>query len=244
MNTIKAIVIDDEPLALRVINSHAEKIPFLELMLSTTKVLDALSFMQTNEVDVIFLDIQMPELTGLQFMKALNGRTKIIITTAYQEYALDSYEYDVIDYLLKPISIERMLRALHKAIIQIKAEKYFLSYDDVLNPDYKSGFVVDYIFVKTEYKLQKIFYDDILYLEGGKDYVTIFTKSENILSLAGLSKIQQSLPSPQFLRVHKSYVVALNKINTVERQRIFIGEIVIPISDSYKDDFSKNINKI
>lgn len=244
MNTIKAIVIDDEPLALRVINSHAEKIPFLELVLSTTKVVEALSFMQTNEVDLIFLDIQMPELTGLQFMKVINGKTKIIVTTAYQEYALDSYEYDVTDYLLKPISIERMLKAIQKAVTQIKAEKYLLSNDDVLNQQSKSAFVIDYIFVKTEYKLQKVFYEDILYLEGGKDYVTIFTKNENILSLAGLSKIQQSLPSPQFLRVHKSFIVALNKIDTVERQRIFIGEAIIPISDSYKDEFSKNIVKI
>ena len=244
MNKIKAIAVDDEPLALWVINSHAEKMPFMELSYSTTKVIDALAYLQQNHVDVIFLDVQMPELTGFQFMKILNSKAKIVLTTAYQEYALDSYEYDVIDYLLKPISFERLLKATQKAFNQIQTESFFSSGQRAENIDVDTVAPIDCLFIKTEYKLQKVFYSDILYLEGGKDYVTIFTKTEKILSLAGLAKIQQSLPAPQFLRVHKSYIVALNKIDTVERQRIFIGNEVIPVSDTYKDEFSKSINKV
>lgn len=244
MNKIKAIAVDDEPLALRVINSHAEKIPFMVLSYSTTKVIEALAYLQQNPVDVIFLDVQMPELTGFQFMKILNSKVKIVLTTAYQEYALDSYDYDVIDYLLKPVSFERLLKATQKAFNQIKAESYFSLSQKSESIDHNIVVPVDCLFIKTEYKLQKVFYSDILYLEGGKDYVTIFTKTEKILSLAGLAKIQQSLPSSQFLRVHKSYIVALNKIDIVERQRIFIGSDIIPVSDTYKDEFSKSIKKI
>lgn len=233
MEKIKAVVIDDEPLALRVIQNHAEKIPFLELIYSTTKALEALMYIQENSVDLIFLDVQMPELTGLQFMKVLNGKSRVILTTAYENYAFDSYEYDVVDYLLKPVSFERLLKAAQKAFSQIRAEKQF-----------STTFEPNCLFIKTEYKLQKVYYNEILFMEGGKDYVTIFTETGKILSLASLSKIQQNLPYPQFIRVHKSYIVALNKIDTIERQRIFIGKEIIPVSDTYKDDFAKTIKGV
>ena len=244
MDKIKAIVIDDEPLALRVIQSHAEKIPFLDLVYSTVKVLDALLFLQEGQVDLIFLDVQMPDLTGLQFMKVLNGRAKVILITAYQQYAFDSYEYDVVDYLLKPISFERLLKAVQKASNQIAAEKHFSSALKPAGLNAEIPVALDGLFIKTEHKLQKLFYSDILYLEGGKDYVTIFTKTGKILSLAGLTRIQQNLPYPQFMRIHKSYIIALNKIDSIERQRIFIGKEIIPIGDTYKDEFAKYIKGV
>ncbi len=244
MKTLKAIAIDDEPLALRVIESHSQKIPFVNLIYSTTKVLDALAYLQSNPVDLIFLDVQMPDLTGLQFMDLMEGKTKIILTTAYEQYAINGYKYDVIDYLLKPVSFERLIGAVQKALNQITAETYFKSEIKDAELIQESEVLIDCIFIKTEYKLQKIFYDDILYLEGGKDYVTIFTKNGKFLSLAGLTKIQQNLPYPRFMRVHKSFVVALNKIDSIERQRIFMGKEIIAIGDTYKDEFTKNIKGI
>lgn len=243
MDKIKAIVIDDEPLALRVIQSHAEKIPFLELIYATTKVLEALTFLQQNQVDLIFLDVQMPELTGLQFMKVLNGRARVILTTAYEKYAFDSYEYDVVDYLLKPVSFERLLKATQKAFHQVRSEKQLTNPIDLAENKIETV-ASDCLFLKTEYKLQKVFYSDILYLEGGKDYVTVYTKTGKILSLATLTRLQESLPYPQFMRVHKSFIVALNKIDSIERQRIFIGGETIPVSDTYKDEFAKNVKGV
>lgn len=227
---IRAIAIDDEPLALRVIEAHAKKIDTLELVRTTTNAIEGLLEAQSGNIDLVFLDIQMPSLTGIQFMQLLQGKCQVILTTAYAEYALESYEHDVIDYLLKPISFERF----EKAVLKI-------------HPDYKTqtehssqaanAHQPDCIFIKTEYKLLKINHSDILYIEGGKDYITVVTKTEKILSLSSLTKLQESLPYPQFIRVHKSYLVALDKIESVERQRIFMGKTVIPIGDTYKDEF-------
>jgi len=244
MKILKAIAVDDEPLALRVIGSHAGKIPFVDIVYSTTKILDALNYLQANKVDLIFLDIQMPDLTGLQFLDLYGSRLKVILTTAYEQYAIKGYDYDVVDYLLKPISFERLIKSVQKAMNQIAAEgslKNAISTSDM--PDTNLG-LTDCIFLKTEYKLQKILFDDILYMEGGRDYVTIFTKNEKILSLAGLSKIQQNLPYPRFMRVHKSFVVAINKIDSIERQRIVMGNQIIAIGDTYKDELTRNIKGI
>ncbi|WP_179415956.1 LytR/AlgR family response regulator transcription factor [Mucilaginibacter sp. E4BP6] len=244
MKILKAIAIDDEPLALRVIESHCQKVPFCNLVYSTTKVLEALSYLQSNKVDLIFLDVQMPELTGLQFIDVMGGQIKVILTTAYEQYALSSYEYDVVDYLLKPISFERLLKAVQKALNQTLIATSNNLPANLPETSAENENPIDCIFIKTEYKLQKIFYDDILYLEGGKDYVTIYTKHEKFLSLAGLTKIQQNLPYPRFMRVHKSYVVALNKIDSIERQRIFLGNEVIAIGDMYKEEFAKNVKGV
>jgi two-component system LytT family response regulator len=236
------LVIDDEPLALRVIKAHAARIPFLNVVYATSRVLDALLFLQTTAVDLIFLDVQMPELSGLEFMKIFPGKAKIILTTAYQQYALDSYDYEVTDYLLKPVSFERMLKAVQRAQNQIAAEKALHSAG--IQTETGTSVSAAYIFIKTEYKLQKVLLEDILYLIGGKDYVTLVTRKEKILSLAGLTRIQQHLPHPEFLRVHKSYLVAVDKIDAIERQRIFIAGQVIPIGDTYKEEFANHIKGI
>jgi two-component system, LytTR family, response regulator len=227
---IRAIAIDDEPLALRVIESHVKKLENLELVRTTTNAIEGLLEAQSGNIDLVFLDIQMPSLTGIQFMQILQGKCKIILTTAYTQYALESYEHDVVDYLLKPISFDRFQKAVNK----VHSENKGIS--ETTNSS-QASHQPDCIFIKTEYKLLKINYSDILYIEGGKDYITVFTKTEKILSLSSLTKLQESLPHPQFLRVHKSYIVALDKIESVERQRIFMGKMVIPIGDTYKDEF-------
>ena len=227
---IRAIAIDDEPLALRVIEAHAKKLENLELIRTTTNAIEGLLEAQSGNIDLVFLDIQMPSLTGIQFMQILQGKCKIILTTAYTQYALESYEHNVVDYLLKPISFDRFQKAVSKVYFENKV------FSEVNIPSI-TNHQTDCIFIKTEYKLLKINYSDILYIEGGKDYITVFTKTEKILSLSSLTKLQESLPYPQFLRVHKSYIVALDKIESVERQRIFMGKTVIPIGDTYKDEF-------
>ncbi len=227
---IRAIAIDDEPLALRVIEAHAKKVENLELVLTTTNAIEGLLEAQSGNIDLVFLDIQMPSLTGIQFMQILQGKCKIILTTAYTQYALESYEHNVVDYLLKPISFDRFQKAVDKVALENKA-------NSEVNIPSINNYQPDCIFIKTEYKLLKINHSDILYIEGGKDYITVFTKTEKILSLSSLTKLQESLPHPQFLRVHKSYIVSLDKIESVERQRIFMGKMVIPIGDTYKDEF-------
>lgn len=227
---IRAIAIDDEPLALRVIEAHAKKLENLELIQTITNAIEGLLEAQSGNVDLVFLDIQMPSLTGIQFMQILQGKCKIILTTAYTQYALESYEHNVVDYLLKPISFDRFQKAVDKVALESKGNS------EVNNP-LINNYQPDCIFIKTEHKLLKINHSDILYIEGGKDYITVFTKTEKILSLSSLMKLQESLPYPQFLRVHKSYIVALDKIESVERQRIFMSKTVIPIGDTYKDEF-------
>jgi two-component system LytT family response regulator len=227
---IRAIAIDDEPLALRVIEAHAKKLENLELVRTTTNAIEGLLEAQSGKVDLVFLDIQMPSLTGIQFMQILQGKCKIILTTAYTQYALESYEHNVVDYLLKPISLDRFQKAVNKVALENRV-------NSEVNLPSNTNHQPDCIFIKTEYKLLKINHSDILYVEGGKDYITVFTKTEKVLSLSSLTKLQESLPFPQFLRVHKSYLVALDKIESVERQRIFLGKTVIPIGDTYKDEF-------
>jgi two-component system, LytTR family, response regulator len=236
---MKALALDDEPLALRVIQSHAAKIPFLELVHSTTNAVEALVRVQQGDIQLLFLDIQMPDLTGMQFMQLIKGKCKVILTTAYPQYALEGYEYSVVDYLLKPISFERFLKAVQKAQEILQAPPQYLVENQTIVPIENPQTAQDFIFVKTEYKLQRVPHADILYVEGGKDYITIHTPKERILSLMTLTKIQEMLPSPPFFRVHKSWLIPINKIDSVERQRIFIGKMVIPIGDTYKEDFMK-----
>ncbi len=242
--TIKALALDDEPLALRVIESHAAKIPFLQLELSTTNAVEALVRAQQGDIQLLFLDIQMPDLTGIQFMQLMKNQCKIILTTAYPQYALEGYEYSVVDYLLKPISFDRFLKAVQKVQDNLQqGTPQYNAENQAIIPIEAPQIAQDFIFVKTEYKLQRVPHADILFIEGGKNYITIHTPKERILSLMTLSKIEEMLPSPQFLRVHKSWLVSINKIDSVERQRIFIGKVIIPIGDTYKDDFMKLVEQ-
>lgn len=235
---IRCIVVDDKPLAIDILNDYISKVPDLSLVFSSTNPLEALEYLMKNEVDLVFLDIQMPQLNGVQFMKIVQGKCKIVLTTAYTEYALDGFENDAIDYLLKPISFERFYKAVQKAQHYFNAK----SEPQVLAQVIETNAIPDYIFVKTEYKLVKINTDDILYIEGMQNYVAIYTKTEKIISLQNIKKMEEQLPKKQFARVHKSYMVALNKINSIERSRIYIADAVIPLGDVYRDGFYQSIS--
>ncbi len=245
MNKIRCLVLDDEPLAIDVLVNYIQKMPELELAAACTEPMEALSLIHQNKVDLLFLDIQMPTLTGIQFLRVMNGKCKTILTTAYSEYALEGYEFDVADYLLKPISFERFVKAIHKAIGQFsKISNEALSPVQIPETPTQTPTIsseIDFIFVKTEYKIQKIMLSDILYIEGLKDYVSIFTNNERILTLQTMKKMEELLPAKRFARIHKSYIVSKVKIDTIERQRIFIGKNVLPIGDSYVKDFMKSL---
>ena len=237
---IRCLVVDDEPLALHIIEDYITKVPFLELVKSTTNAIEALTLVQEGGADLVFLDIQMPELTGIQFLKIANRKAKFIITTAYPQYALEGYELDVIDYLLKPIAFERFYKAAQKAsaVIQPAAESTMLEPAKQTQHDFLS----DFIFVKTEHKIQKVYLNDILFIEGLKDYISIFTAAERVITLQNMKKMEEALPEINFIRVHKSYIVSIDKINSIERSRIFIQDKIIPVGDTYRDEFFKIID--
>lgn len=234
---IRCIVVDDEPLALDILTDYIEKVSFLELIKATTSAFEALELVQENAADLVFLDVQMPELTGIQFLRIIQGKCHVILTTAYSQYALDGYELDVSDYLLKPIAFDRF----YKSVLKVQA---------LFNPNAPSlpvaekplvGGAPDFIFVKTEHRIQKIYIDDILYIEGLKDYVSIFTTNERIITLQHMKKLEEVLPCNRFARVHKSFIVSVDKIESIERGRIQIGEKIIPIGDTYRDGFFRKI---
>lgn len=239
---IRCIIVDDEPLALHVLEDYMSKIPFLRLVKATTNPIEALTLVQEGNVDLVFLDVQMPELTGIQFLKISNGKAKVILTTAYPQYALEGYDLDVIDYLLKPIAFDRFFKSVQKAqtVLQPAASAKPAAVEPA--PKQQNDFLSDFIFVKTEHKIQKVYLNDILFIEGLKDYISIFTTTERIITLQNMKKMEDALPEKHFTRVHKSYIVAINKIDSIERSRIFIKDKIIPVGDTYRDDFFKIID--
>lgn len=235
---IKCIAIDDEPLALKLVCSYIEKTPFLELVTSFNIALKAMEFLNSNKIDLLFLDIQMPDLTGIEFAKILNQNTKVIFTTAYQQYALEGFKVEAIDYLLKPFSYEEFLSASNKAL------KYFELIEKSENKSIiENSLEQNFLFVKSEYKIRKINYTEILYIEGLKDYVRIYTETEKpIMSLINMKSLEDKLPESMFIRVHRSFIVNKDKITTIERSRIIFGDKYIPVSEGYKDEFQKFVN--
>jgi two-component system, LytTR family, response regulator len=237
---IRCIAVDDEPLALNIIKEYVSKIPFLQLVKTFDNAIDVISFLKENTTDIIFLDIQMEELTGIQLLKVLRVKPKIIITTAYDSYAISSYELDVTDYLLKPFSFERFFKAVNKSyeiIMLEKGEK--IKAEEIVSP----GAMEDYFFVKTEFRLQKVNFSDILYIEGQGDYLSIATTQGKIMTLQNFSKIETLLPASKFVRVHKSYIIPIKRIEKIERNRIKIGEKIIPIGDTYREVFFDMLEK-
>jgi DNA-binding LytR/AlgR family response regulator len=234
---IRCLVVDDEPLALDIIEDYIAKVPFLELVKSTTSAIEGLSLVQNDGIDLVFLDVQMPELTGLQFLKIMNGKCDVILTTAYSQYALEGYELDVIDYLLKPIAFDRFYKAAQKVLQQRQNSSPITLPAPIIRPQ-----VHNFIFVKTEHKIQKIYLDDILYIEGLKDYISIFSKTERIITLQNMKKMEEALPAGRFIRVHKSYIVALDKIDSIERSRIQIADKIIPVGDTYREGFFRLVD--
>lgn len=233
---IRCLVVDDEPLALDILTDYIAKVPFLELVKATTSAFEALSLVQQDLIDLVFLDVQMPELTGIQFLKIINGKCNVILTTAYSQYALDGYELDVSDYLLKPIAFDRF----YKAVLKVQNQQSQISPAVTIERP-AAALAPDFIFVKTEHRIQKIYINDILYIEGLKDYVSIFTPVERIITLQHMKKLEEVLPNQRFARVHKSFIVSIDKIESIERGRIQIGDKIIPIGDTYRDNFFKKI---
>lgn len=232
MTPIRCIAIDDEPLALEVISRFAEKIPEIELLETFANPIEATSFLRENPVDLLFLDIQMPDLTGMQFLESLSELPMIIFTTAYSEYAADSYEVNAIDYLLKPIPFDRFLKAVNKAI------KEFQSKD----PE-DANQQLEYLFIKSDTRYFKVNYDDIKFIEGMRDYVAVHTPKQRILTLMSMTRILERLPSDRFMRVHKSYIIGIKHIELVQNHRITIAGREIPISNSYREAFQAFVDK-
>jgi len=230
---LRCIAIDDEPLALEIISDYISKVPFLELIKTFDNAIDSIDYLKTTTIELMFLDIQMESLTGIQLLKALKTRPEVILTTAHDSYALEGYELDVADYLMKPISFERFVKAVDKVYNKLMPNPQQRKYGQITiaNP------VDNYFFVKTENRLQKVFLKDILYVEGQGDYLRIITPDIKIMTLQNFKTLLSILPKGNFLRVHKSYLVALNKIDSVSKNRIKIGDSIIPVSDSYKTEF-------
>jgi DNA-binding LytR/AlgR family response regulator len=241
---LKCIAVDDEPLALDIIADYVAKVPFLELVKRTESAIEAMQLVQEGNIDLVFLDIQMPELTGIQFLKIAGNKANYILTTAYSQYALESYDLNVSDYLLKPIAFDRFYKAVEKVRNQHQKQEVAVAApipEPVATPPVAAP-IQDFIFVKTEHKIQKIELDDILYIEGLKDYISIFTKNERVITLQNMKKMEETLPKGEFIRVHKSYIISVDKIESIERSRISIAGKTIPVGDTYRDAFFKLID--
>jgi len=239
---LRCCVIDDEPLASGLIASYIEKTPFLELAGEYSSPRDAISTILNTRVDILFLDIQMPQLNGIEFARIIPSTTRIIFTTAYSGYAVEGFRVNALDYLLKPISYEEFLAAASRALswheLNARAGSADMTTDgETASSDGK------YIIIKSEYKLVQIPVSDILYIEGLKDYVKIFVDGaeKSIMTLLSMKTLEQTLPASDFMRVHRSYIVNLSKIRFIERNRIIFGKTVIPVSESYKDTFAEFI---
>ncbi|MBN2571441.1 MAG: response regulator transcription factor [Ignavibacteriales bacterium] len=220
---INCIIIEDEPLALKKIKEFVTRVDYLNLLASFCNAIEALVYLKNNSVDLIFLDIRMKRLSGIQLLESLQNRPKIIITSAYDEYALKGYELDVTDYLLKPFTFARFIKSVEKIYSQLAESK------SIINNNY--------IFIKTEYRIEKIELNDILYIQGMKDYLQIITLNKKIMTLQTFKNLMDLLPERDFQRVHNSFIIALSKIKSIERNRIRIGDELIPISDGYKNKF-------
>jgi two-component system, LytTR family, response regulator len=228
MDKYTCIIIEDEPLALEKTKDFVNKVPFLNLSATFDNALNGLTYLNNHKVDVLFLDINMDELSGIELLESSKITSQVIITTAYQEYALKGYELHITDYLLKPFTFNRFLQAVNKAqenLSQRIAEKQ-----------------LDFIFVKTENRLEKIMISDILYIEGMRDYLRIHTSNKKIMTLQSFNELEQLIPAHLVCRVHKSYMVAVNKIESIERSRIKIADQIIPVSETYKEAFLQLIN--
>ncbi|HSC52149.1 MAG TPA: LytTR family DNA-binding domain-containing protein [Phnomibacter sp.] len=233
---LTCITVDDEPLALRLLADHISKLPNLKLLGSFTNPLEALVAVGKLSPDIIFLDIQMPELNGIQFMQIVEqSKSKIIVTSAYPEYAIAGYEHNVADYLLKPVPLQRFIKAVERVRTMLKPSSQPIVQDAHIKLPHSGG----YIFVKVENKLMRVELDNILYIEGLKNYVYIHTDQNKILTLQVMKQLEELLPSNRFVRVHKSYIVAINKIKSVERIQLIIGDTKIPVGATYAERFFK-----
>ena len=239
---MKCLIVDDEPLAIDVIKKHVDRIPFLNVLGTTSSAFEAIEIINTESIDLLFLDIQMPELTGLELLNSLRKPPLVIFTTAYQEYALESYELDAVDYLMKPIPFDRLLKAVNKAKVRLgdssKSSASKPIEKNVSNSDNKG-----FIFVKTAYKTVKLMLHDIHYIESQKDYVVFHLKQEKISSQLSLTSVESQLKGSNFLRIHRSFIIAVDKISEVERNTLVINGDRISVGANYRAKFKEVIGR-
>lgn len=237
---IKCLIIDDEPLAQRVIEKYAEDVPSIEILSKCNNAFEALQALNEKEVDLIFLDINMPKLSGINFLKTLKNPPLTIITTAYSEYALEGYELDVLDYLKKPFSFERFLKAIQKAHERLKENTKETIVHEINTAQSGDD---SFIFVKSNKKTYKVNISDVFYIEALGDYIKIHTNDNMIVTYQSMKKVEALLPSNQFVRIHKSFIVSINKIKTIEGNMVEIKNEKLPIGSNYKQDFQNIIDK-
>lgn len=241
MNTIQCLIVDDEELARNLVENYIDRLPHLTVVGKCANPLDAMQVLQSEKVDLIFLDIQMPGLTGVEFLKTMPHRPLVIFTTAYKEYALEGYELDVVDYLLKPFRFERFLQAVNKATKILKKEKEPPQTSTVVSDSPVNSEGRNYQLVKSDFKVYRILHKDIRYIESMKEYVAYHTSHGRTLSLGSLKKLQEELPHDQFLRIHKSYIVNKDFVEALEGNMVLIGDKKIPIGGSYKEEVMKHL---
>lgn len=226
---MRCLAIDDEPLALELLEDNISKVPYLQLVASCSNPLEAMQVLQQQSVDLIFLDIQMPGLTGLQFIQSLSQKPMFILITAYEKYALDSYSLDVVDYLVKPVSLERFIKACNKA-----HELFGLRQNQSTNTKEATP---DYLFVNVEYSLVKVVISNIVWIEGLKDYIKIHLHdtSKPLVTRMNMKAIEDELPSASFIRIHKSYIVSMSYLTAIRKSSVFINDLELPVGDNYRD---------
>lgn len=231
---LQCLIVEDEPLARNLLTEYVAKIPDLHLVEACANPLAALEILRRQQIDILFLDIQMPEITGISFLKVLQKKPYVILTTAYSQYALEGYELDVVDYLLKPITFERFLKAVDKVNQRMQTSPKVV----IQNPGKPAE---DFVFVKDGTKLVRVTLSDILYVEGLKDYVTIHARGQKVVTLQRLKALEEQLPADRFIRIHHSYIVAIHAIDAVHKGEVKIGTTLLPISESYRKSFREFI---
>ena len=233
---MKCIAIDDEPLALKLLEDNIRQVPYLELIASCRNVFDAMKALQENTIDLMFVDIQMPGLTGMQFVGSLKNKPMVIFITAYKQYALDGFDLAVVDYLVKPVALDRFIRACNRAaeLFELKSKKaHTISRE------------TDYFFLSADYSQIKIVFDDIVWMEGVRDYVKIHLKSTGkpLLFRTSLKSLESQLPPAKFIRIHKSYIVAIAGITSIRKTSLFIKDMELPIGEAFREIVDKLTNK-
>lgn len=231
---LKCLIVEDEPLARNLLSEYVRKVSHLDLVEAASNPLRALEVLRSQPIDLMFLDIQMPEITGITLLKTLQKKPFVVLTTAYSEYALESYDLDVVDYLLKPITFDRFLKAVDRVDQRRQQPQHETPAAEPSSP---------FVFIKDGTKLVKINFDDILFVQGLKDYVTIVTKTQKVVSLQRLKSLELQLPPDKFIRIHHSYIIALKAIDTIHKGEVQIGTHMIPISDSYRKSFKEFIER-
>lgn len=234
---LRCIAVDDEPLALELLEDNISNLPYLQLVAKCSNAREAIKVMQEQPIDLIFLDIQMPGLTGLQFIQSLNIRPMIILVTAYEKFALEGFNLDVVDYLVKPVALDRFVKACNKALELFQLKNSGKENNNEPSPDY--------FFVNVDYSLLKVSYPDIKYIEGLKDYLKIHLKSSSkpIITRMTMKAIEEQLPTSQFIRIHKSYIVSISFITAIRKNSVFIEQLELPVSETYQDALLKLTGK-